>query len=242
MKLSRRTFLIATGGVITVGFAAERATGWARRRPVLHWAATVAGAPALGDLGVEYLTRTPGEDDWNVLLSRLAGLVHPASLLGGAERAAVGFNDQVRRDFREGDILRMGGWLLSRTELRLCALVALEVTRQTGAIGVFSPQRLPDGDDLFWTAPNAHFVLPASATSLEFQFQSFAPGQQRVVVRINGQTIDELPAERRWLRARYPTKSSGESTFAVDLLTTPEWKPRNDFRTLGIGLDRLHHL
>ena len=242
MKLSRRTFLIATGGAITVGFAAERATGWARRRPVLQWTANVAGAPAVGDLGIEYLTRTPGEDDWDVLLSRLAALVHPASLLRGAERAAAGFNDQVRRDFRDGDILRMGGWLLSRTELRLCALVALEVTQQTGAIGVFSPQRLPTGEDLFWTAPNAHFVLPASATSLEFQFRSGAPEPQRVAVRINGQTIDELPAERRWLRARYPTKPSGESTFAVDLLTTPEWKPRNDFRTLGIGLDRLHHL
>ena len=200
------------------------------------------GRAAVGDLGIEYLTRTPGQNDREVLLSRLAALVHPASLFPGAERAAAGFNDQVRREFRDGDILRMGGWLLSRTELRLCALVALEVTQQTGATGVFSPQRLPAGDDLFWTAPAAHFVLPASATSLEFQFQSGAPEPQRVAVPINGQTIDELPAERRWLRARYPTKPSGESTFAVDLLTTPAWKPRNDFRTLGIGLDRLHHL
>ncbi len=238
MKLSRRTFLIATGGAITVGVAAKPATGWARRRPVLQWTSNVAGAPAVGNLGIEYLTRTPGEDDWDVLLSRLAALVHPASLLGGAERRAAGFNDQVRRDFRDGDILRMGGWLLSRTELRLCALVALQETQRTGATGVFSPERLPTGEALFWTAPNAHFVLPASATSLEFQFRSGAPEPQRVAVRINGQTIDELPAERRWLRARYATKPS-ESAFAVDLLTTPEWKPRNDFRTLGVGIDRL---
>ena len=147
MKLSRRTFLIATGGAITLGFGAERATGWARRRPVLQWTASVAGVPAVGDLGIEYLTRTPGEDDWDVLLSRLAGLLHPASPLRGAERAAEGFNDQVRREFRDGDILRMGGWLLSRTELQLCALVALEITQRTGATGVFSPQRLPTGED-----------------------------------------------------------------------------------------------
>ena len=242
MKLSRRTFLLASGGAITVGFAAERGTGWAKRRPVLRWTAGVASAPAAGNLGIEYLTRTPGEDDWDVLLSQLAALLHPYSLLGGAERAAVRFNDQVRRDFRDGDILRMGGWLLSRTELRLCALVALQITERSGAKGVFSPQRLPTGEDLFWTAPNAHFVLPASATSLEFQFRSGAPAPQRVAVRIDGQTIDELPAERAWLRARYPIKSSGRSAFAVDLLTTPEWKPRNDFRTLGVGLDRLHHL
>jgi hypothetical protein len=75
---------------------------------VLHWTANVAGAPAVGDLGIEYLTRTPGEDDSDVLLSRLAALVHPASLPGGAERAAASFNDQVRHDFRDGDILRMG--------------------------------------------------------------------------------------------------------------------------------------
>jgi hypothetical protein len=242
MELSRRTFLLATGGAITVGVAAERTTGWARRRPVLRWTANVSGAPAVSDLGIEYLTRTPGEDDRDVLLSRLAALVHPASLLGGAERAAAGFNDQVRRDFRDGDILRMGGWLFSRTELRLCALVALQATEQTGTTGVFSPQQLPTGDVLFWTAPSAHFVLPASATSLEFQFRSGAPEPQRVAVRINGRTIDELAAERRWLRARYPTKPSDESAFAVDLLTTPEWKPQNDYRTLGVGIDRLHHL
>jgi hypothetical protein len=120
--------------------------------------------------------------------------------------------------------------------------VALDVTQRTGAMGFFSPQRLPTGENLFWTAPNAHFVLPASTTSLEFQFRSGAPLPQRVAVRINGQTIDELPAECTWLRARNPIKPSGESALAVDLLTTPEWKPRNDFRTLGVGLDRLHHL
>ena len=110
-----------------------------------------------------------------VAVSRLRrSCIRPRCLVVRSAPAA-GFNDQVRRDFRDGDILRMGGWLLSRTELRLCALVALEVTQRTGATGVFSPQRLPTGEDLFWTAPNAHFVLPASATSLEFQFRSGAP-------------------------------------------------------------------
>ena len=182
MNFSRRTFFIATGGAITVGFAAERATRRARRRPVLQWTASVADAPAVSDLGVEYLTRTPAEHDSEVLLSRLAALVHPASLFATAERVAAGFNDQVRRDFRDGDILRMGGWLLSRTELRLCALAALQATRQTGATGVFAPERLPTGEVLFWTAPAAHFVLPASATSLEFQFRSGAPEPQRIAV------------------------------------------------------------
>lgn len=240
MGISRRTFLIGAGGVLAVGAAAERTTPWARHRPVLRWAAGLSGTPSTWDLGIEYLTRNPVEADRTVLLSRFASLVHPSSLLGGAERAPDGFNEQVRRDFLEGDILRMGGWLLSRTELRLCALVALERDQEIRVSGVFAPQQLANADILYWTAPVARFTVPADTPSLEFRLCSGAREPQRVAVRIDGETAGELTVwGREWQRARYVMRPTGGSAITVDLTTTPEWKPANDFRTMGIGIDRI---
>ena len=169
MTLSRRTFLLGTGGLITVGFATERTMDWARRRPVLNWITNVSGTPGVQDLGTEYLTRNPDEASREALLSRLASLVGRSAVLKSSLRAADDFNEQVRRDFREGETLWMGGWLLSRTELRLCALAAVHAAERTGTAGVFSPQRLA-GDVFYWTAPTARFTLPARPALLEFQY------------------------------------------------------------------------
>ena len=241
MTISRRTFLIGTGGVLAVGIATKRATERARQRPVVQWAEDISGTTSTEDLGIEYLTRNPAEADRAVLFSHLASLVPSISLLGGTERASDWFHEQVYRDFLEGDILRMGGWMLSRTELRLCALVALEGVEQTGTSGVFSPQPLPNGDTLYWTAPVARFTLPEGSSALELKLQSGTREPQRVTVRIGGETVAELLVwGRAWQRAYYVMRHSGDSALEIELITTPEWKPGNDFRTIGIGLDRIY--
>lgn len=240
MGIDRRTFLIGVGGTIAVGVAAERTTAWARRRPVLRWAEGLSGTPSTWDLGIEYLTRNPAEADRTVLLARLASLVRLSSLVGGVERAPLGFNEQVRRDFMDGDIVRMGGWLLSRTELRLCALAAGERDREMGVSSVFAPQRLANGDTLYWMTPVARFTFPAVASILEFRLYSRARDPQRVTVRIDGAAVDELQVQGgEWQPTRYAMKPAGGSAITVELTTTPEWKPANDFRTMGVGIDRI---
>ena len=129
---------------------------------------------------------------------------------------AVRFDDQVRRDFRDGDILRMGGWLLSRTELRLCGLVALggdPADRRDRYLLSPAPShwRMTSSGPRRTPTSSCRQARPRSSSSCDRE----RPEPQRVAVRINGQTIDELPAERAWLRARYPIKSSGRSAFAV---------------------------
>jgi hypothetical protein len=239
MKIDRRTFLVGVGGTLAAGAAAERTTAWARRRAVGQWVERLSVSASARDLGTEYLTRHPDEGDRSILLGRLAGLVPPLALLGNGERTPGGFNEQVRRDFLDGDIVRMGGWLLSRTELRLCALVALDRDQELGVHGVFAPQELENGDTLYWTAPAARFTVPAD-TSLEFRLRSGAREPQRVTVRIDGVVVGELPVwGREWQRTRYVVRPARGSALQIDLATAPEWKPGNDFRTMGVGIDRI---
>lgn len=240
MGIDRRTFLIGTGGVVAAGVAAERTTAWARRRPVGRWADALAWSASARDLGVEYLTRHPDEADRSRLLAGLAGLVRPSALLRGAAHVPAGFNARVRRDFVDGDVVGMGGWQLSRTELRLCALAALEAREDTGVHGVFRRQDAPGGGALFWTAPTARFTVPASEPAPEFQLCSGAPEPQRVSVSIDGVVVDELIVSgREWHRRRYAMKPGRETPIALTLTTTPSWMPRHDFRTLGVGIDRI---
>jgi hypothetical protein len=59
-------------------------------------------------------------------------------------------------------------------------------------------------------------------------------------VRIDGVIVGELPVwGREWQRTRYVVRPARGSALQIDLSTTPEWKPGNDFRTMGVGIDRI---
>jgi len=120
--LSRRQFLVTSAtvlaagplvlgrpaaefSVITTDLAAQLPAGarelgkvWRKADPTQGDSATAAAAllQSLGDAGID--------------------LAHPAKL-GEALRA------QALEDFRAGRTAELGGWVLSVTELRLCALV-----------------------------------------------------------------------------------------------------------------------
>lgn len=51
----------------------------------------------------------------------------PTSLAasGSHDEVVAALRARVRRDFREGDVVWVRGWMLSRTEARLCAFVSL---------------------------------------------------------------------------------------------------------------------
>jgi hypothetical protein len=72
-------------------------------------------------LGRSYLSAHPSEANRATLVRQLAGPIAPAS----AERAAHGVGARIREDYAMGHTVVVEGWVLSRTEARLCALVAL---------------------------------------------------------------------------------------------------------------------
>ena len=79
-------------------------------------------------VGEAYLRRAPEEADpvllVNAICDRDRGLrqvLHHGD--NGRLRAAI--NNRLRRDFAHGRTVMLDGWLLSRTEARLCALTAI---------------------------------------------------------------------------------------------------------------------
>jgi hypothetical protein len=122
MSITRRLLLagIAASGLPApcVGAAPSSATA------VCHYALALPPASARA-VGRAYLARFPEEGE-PVALTRL---ILEGMAFSGAEASGLGEHElqtriaaRSREDFAEGDIAQIGGWLLSRTEGRLCAL------------------------------------------------------------------------------------------------------------------------
>ena len=131
--LDRRAFVTGAGKAVALGLAAPgllSALAGCRVAPGLDDGLLrfYADPTAAARVGAAYLKVVPEENDRNVLLERLAGpRLDEWERLAREDEAALGdaLRAQVREDFRGGRVIRLHGWLLARTEARLCALAAL---------------------------------------------------------------------------------------------------------------------
>lgn len=82
----------------------------------------MGGARAVGK---EYLRQAPEEADRLLLVDAICGpdpAMQRAVVHGDDHQLRVAVRNQLRRDFADGRTVLIDGWLLSRTEARLCAL------------------------------------------------------------------------------------------------------------------------
>jgi hypothetical protein len=99
----------------TVGFA-----DLATQSPVL--AALFTDRRSARAIGAAYLRTVDGAEASSEHLTR--ALLGDIGTTGARElRSKIG--SRIRRDFAEHEVVTVDGWMLSRTEARLCALVAL---------------------------------------------------------------------------------------------------------------------
>jgi len=120
--------LAAATGAILAGCGDDMSALPAKQRAAARVAASYFGADA-GDravaLGNAYLAQLTPDLDPDVIDADLTGVT---SLIAGStdEPAALAaVEDAVVDEFRSGAMVRLSGWSLGRTELRLCALLAL---------------------------------------------------------------------------------------------------------------------
>jgi hypothetical protein len=216
------------------------AAGGPRRTALASIAAWLGDSPTVTALGIEYLTRHPDEAGEDVLRSQLSlGLPALAALgFGVSDRLRVRLDETIREDFDAGRVESLGGWLLSRTELRLCALmVAASSAADPRTSGVFPRDVLSDGASVRWTTPAASLTIPAGVRWLELPVRSGAPFPQRVSIHVRGRQLDEiLVTGHEWYRLRYDLLDEVQDSARLDLRVTPSWTPAYDFRTIGIGL------
>jgi len=82
-------------------------------------------APSARLIGKAYLQLEPDERSEERLIDLVFPALRSAQEPPLRDEILAQFLASVRSDFEETRVVRIGGWLLSRTESRLCGLVAL---------------------------------------------------------------------------------------------------------------------
>jgi hypothetical protein len=78
----------------------------------------------LVEMGALYRNLTPGERTEEALVA----VLFPKAP-GTAASTVEWVKERIRDDFREGDLVMLDGWMLSRTEARQCALYSIRHAR-----------------------------------------------------------------------------------------------------------------
>jgi hypothetical protein len=115
-------------GLLSLGIAFGCASDEPRQQDVEDWllrrgTAVPASLLALRPLGETYLATHPGE----AVRERLQRLLLPDGWTGGV---VSGLIRNVARDWTNHDVTAVSGWVLARTEARLCGLIFLTGTAQ----------------------------------------------------------------------------------------------------------------
>lgn len=126
VDLSRRRLLISAAGIaaaVAVGSSGlltliERLSG-ADAASLLR--GLITDREGAARLGRSYLGVHPTEARRGVLVRDLVGLTEPTSVSDASREVAA----RIRGDYAAGSTVVVDGWVLSRTEARLYALVAL---------------------------------------------------------------------------------------------------------------------
>lgn len=125
-RLSRRRFILSLAAALApvglVGFAWTNFPSL-RRAALESLLSDISGARAIG---VRYLALAPEEANRTALAASLfSGFSEPPGSPIEFARLRSTLATQRDRDFAAGDTVVIGGWILARTEARLCALAAL---------------------------------------------------------------------------------------------------------------------
>ena len=84
-----------------------------------------AGADATRVIGEAYLRQSGVEPTRASILAHSGDALEILEKVRGEKAVLSALVDAVRRDFREGRVVEVEGWVLSRTEVQLCALTLL---------------------------------------------------------------------------------------------------------------------
>lgn len=126
MTIRRRTFIRSASGALG-GLALARKRKWLEPA----FATFVLGSPPASRIGAAYLARHPDESDYR-RLRHLLNLDLPRKAPDSPDWGwlvehvgQVRIRRQIEDDFASGKTVQLDGWVLSETEVRLCALVLL---------------------------------------------------------------------------------------------------------------------
>ena len=125
LKIKRRGVLLSLAALLVPGTASGM--WWlVGGTPKTLAEALFSDIASARKIGVKYLAQTAHECDAGILAAYLPqGCAMPPSSPFAIDDIRKTVDAQRQRDFATGDTVLVDGWILSRTEARLCALAAL---------------------------------------------------------------------------------------------------------------------
>ena len=122
-KIARRGFIVSlvSGGGAAVAIVLLR--GGRNKRIVLELKDVLDYGPSTELIGKQYLRKVPAERDPALLTELIFSTFEWKTFLEGDIRILI--RNRVKQDFAEDRVVRLGHWILSQTEARLCALTFL---------------------------------------------------------------------------------------------------------------------
>ncbi|MCB1930023.1 MAG: hypothetical protein KDH17_18570 [Rhodocyclaceae bacterium] len=126
--ISRRRFHALAGSSLLL--LALRAVGASETAASLPSWLSVVDRQAVAAIGEAYLAAHPEERDRAELLRRIEREFVARRRAAGAEPAVSALSALVRDEFRDGRVVIVDGWMLSRSEARIYALAALATAPQ----------------------------------------------------------------------------------------------------------------
>lgn len=124
-RMPRRAILAALAAAVA---AVSTRAGWANGPAIeaLEPGRLLSDLDGARTIGTRYLQQSPEEARPEVLARCLfPGAAGTACGPAALDRLRQALDEQRRRDFTAGDTVLIDGWILARTEARLCALASL---------------------------------------------------------------------------------------------------------------------
>ena len=131
----RREFLLRVLAACGTPFMRSVASAGARQEPQAETGADLksadaalyfgAGADAARAIGEAYLRQLEVAPTRASILDHTEGALQILTAARSQKAAVTDLAGAVRRDFQDGRVLLLEGWVLSRTEVELCALTLL---------------------------------------------------------------------------------------------------------------------
>ena len=124
--MNRREFLVSlASGAAGLTLVISKTGCWNGEPIHLELADYLTDAKSARLIGRAYLQLEPEEASEERLVELVFPELRSAQEPPARDEILARFLASVRSDFQEFRVARVGGWLLSRTESRLCALVSL---------------------------------------------------------------------------------------------------------------------
>ncbi len=124
--MNRRGFLTHATAALTVGLASSACrteTAYEPNRIARPLLLPAMSEATVGDIGQRYMARTPAERDEGALITAIEQSAR--ELVSFPWTASPSLETLIEADFARGRTVLPGGWVLSATEARQCALFAL---------------------------------------------------------------------------------------------------------------------